>query len=74
VQWPYDALKQTWFSASRSYLHQLVVCSLLEHLIIVKCCAFKYFRLVLKLEKVHSSGAQMEISSKEGWKKHTLFG
>jgi len=39
--------------------------SLLEHLIRVKCCIFKYFRFILKLEKVHSPpGVQLEISSK----------
>jgi len=48
---------------------------MLEHLITVTCCVFKYFRLVLKLEKVHSPpGAQPDISSKEGWKKCTFFG
>jgi len=48
---------------------------MLEHLLIVKCCVFKYFRFLLKLKKVHSPpGAQLEISSKKGWKKHTLFG
>jgi len=34
-----------------------------------------YFIFILEPEKVHSSpGAQLEISSKVGWKKHTLFG
>jgi len=67
--------KQTWFSASRSYLNQLVAYSLLEHLIIVTNCVFKYFRSIWKLEKVYGPpGAQPEISSKEGWEKHTIFG
>jgi len=112
--------KQTWFSASRSYLNQLVAYSLLEHLIIscanmlslfwhtvwvhyyylnklgsvpagliwtnlllilsllehlIISCVFKYFRSIWKLERVYSPpGAQPEISSKEGWEKHTIFG
>jgi hypothetical protein len=52
-----------------------VLYSLLKHMILVTCCVFKYFKFVLKPEKVHSPpGLQSEISSKEGWKKQTLFG
>jgi hypothetical protein len=36
------------------------------------CCVFKYVRLIFKAEK--GSWPTTEISSKEGWKKHTLFG
>jgi len=68
------SFKQTWFSASRAYLNQLVAYSLLEHLIIVTSCVFKHFRSIWKLEKVYGPGAQPEFSSKEGWKKHTCFG
>jgi len=52
-----------------------MIYGLLGPLIIVTCCVFKYFIFILKLEKVHSPpGAQPESSSKEEWKKHTLFG
>jgi len=44
-----------------------LIYSLLEHLIIVTCCVFRYFVFILKPEKVHSPpGVQVEISSKEG--------
>src|ERR1700678_3180 len=58
------------------FLSELAVHSLLQHLFITTCCVSTYFRLVLKPEKVHSpsQGAQPEIFSEEGWKKHTLFG
>jgi len=52
-----------------------LIYSLLEHLIIVTCCVFKYFRFVLnpkrfKHSNIHGPpGVQPEISSKEGWKK-----
>ena len=49
-----------------------MVYSLLGHLIIVTCCVLYLF---LESEKVHGSpGAQLEISSKVRWKKHTFFG
>jgi len=52
-----------------------MIYSLLGPLVLVTCCVFKYFRFILKAEMVHSPpGAQPEVSSKEGWKKHTLFG
>jgi len=31
-----------------------MIYSLLEPLVIVTCCVFKYFRFILKVEKVHS--------------------
>ena len=59
----------------KQWWKQLMIYSLLGPLVIVTCCVFKYFRFLLKPEKVHSPpGAELEISSKEGWKKHTLFG
>jgi hypothetical protein len=36
------------------------------------CSVFKHFRLIFKAGK--GSQSTTEISSKEGWKKHTLFG
>ena len=48
---------------------KLMIYSLLRCLIVVTCCVSKYFRFILKPERVQGPpGAQLEISSKEGWK------
>ena len=61
--------------ASGSYLNQLMVFSLLGHLIIVKYSVFKYLRFTLELEEIQGPpGPQLQIYSKEAWKKHTFFG
>ena len=54
---------------------QLMVFSLLGHLIIVEYSVFKYLRFTLELEEIQGPpGPQLQISSKEAWKKHTFFG
>ena len=57
--------------ASGSYLNQLMVFSLLGHLIKVKYSVFKYLRFTLELDP---PGPQLQMSSKEAWKEHTFFG
>ena len=53
------------FVASGSYLNQLMVFSLLGHLIIVKYSVFKYLKFTLELEEIQGPpGPQLQISNK----------